>query len=292
MARARGLLGGRAEPRVEDRAFDVSIVIPVLKADQSLATSLQRIAAWARKIQWTVEVVIADDACGQSVEKIARKWQSFFDGFQIARHEKRRGAGLAARTGLFSARGQYVVVIDPSVSTPIENVTPLVQSLAMGADVAVTARPRRGESDAETRPFLERAAETTFVAMTKLVCPVGVRDTLCGLIAFRCRAATKIAQRSQVTGAAFTIEWLAVAEWLGFQTTECPQRWVSRHVQTPAMLRASQAPAVLRDLYRTRKRMSVDAMGGPATPRELLSETSFTKLDPVKFAAGLSTRQR
>ena len=291
MGNVRGLLGGQSGPLEESGHFNVSIVVPVLNHSQDLDSQLQRAAAWAKQLSWTIELVLVDDRSGRRIEEAAVRWRRHFAGFQIAKHEKRRGPGHAARTGLITARGQYVVVVDPSVSTPIENATPLIETLARGADVAVTSRPRRGEVDAQTRPFLERAAETTFVAMTKILCPVGVRDTLCGLIAFRRRAARKIAERSQVSGSAFTIEWLAVAEWLGFQSTECPQRWVSRTSRPHAMLSAAQAPSVVRDLMRTRKRMSVKSLAGPAPSKELLSETSFTKFDGAKMASGMA-RQR
>jgi len=198
---------------------------------------------------------------------------------QVARHERPRGLGIAARTGLVSARGQYLIVVDPGVSTPLENATALVESLALGADVAVISRPRAGEVEGPGRPFLERAAETTFVAMTRLVCPVGVRDTLGGLVGLRRRAGRKIAERSHVAGRAFTIEWLAVAEWLGFQTTECPQQWLDPRPRPHALLSASQTAAVLRDLLRTRRRMAADDLEGPVSSREMLSETRFVKLD-------------
>ena len=291
MKKTGGLLGGRRGASEEQGKFDVSVVVPVLSSGRKLDLVIQGLAGWARKTRWTIEVVLVDDCSGKRVDAARGKWRGHFAGLQIATHERRRGPGIAARTGLLSARGSYVIVLDPSVATPIENATSLVESLAMGADVAVTSRPRRGEVEANPRPFLERAAETTFVALSRLVCPVGVRDTLCGLMAFRRRAARKIAERSECAGPAYTIEWLALAEWLGFQTTECPQRWASREARPHAMLSASKAPAVLRDLMRTRKRMSEEALCSPVAPRKLLSETSFTKFDGEGMAARMA-RQR
>lgn len=291
MVKYEGSFAGRSGPSEEQGKFNVSVVVPVLRSGRNLDRVLHGIAGWAHKASWTIEVVLVDDNSGKAVDEARIRWRGHFAGMQIAKHERRRGPGVAARTGLLSARGQYIVVLDPSVATPIENATALVESLAMGADVAVTSRPRKGESNADQRPFLERAAETTFVVLSRLVCPVGVRDTLCGLMAFRRRSARKIAERSRCAGPAFTIEWLAVAEWLGFQSTECPQRWASREVRPNAMLSASKAPAVLRDLMQTRKRMSEEALCGPVSPRELLSETSFTKFDGAKLGSTMA-RQR
>ena len=291
MRNVSGLLGGRKGTPEEKGVFDVSLVVPVLSSGRKLDQVIEGLAAWAQKTRWTIELVLVDDRSGKRVDEARARWRGHFAGLQIAKHERRRGPGIAARTGLLSARGCYVVVLDPSVATPIENATSLVESLAMGADVAVTSRPRRGEVKADPRPFLERAAETTFVALSRLVCPVGVRDTLCGLTALRRRAGRKIGERSECAGPAFTIEWLALAQWLGFQCTECPQRWASREVSPHAMLSATKAPGVIRDLMRTRKRMSQEELCSPVAPRKLLSETSFTKFDGESMAARMA-RQR
>jgi dolichyl-phosphate beta-glucosyltransferase len=275
--RKRGLLAGGQAPRGdEDGEFELSIVLPVRQAEQRLAGTMQCIASWLRQKQRATEVVVVDDASTDATDAAATRWRSYFDGFQLVRHEVRRGLGAAARSGVLAARGRYVVIADGELGTPIENVTLIIDALASGADVAVASN--RLEGRGAGKPFLERAAETTFMAVSQLVVPVGVRDSLGGLRGFRRRAARKIAERSRVHGAAFSIEWLALAQWFGFQVLECPARWVQPGTRTSG-LTAGRAPGMLRDLVQTRRRLAQDVYRGALPARQLLEETSFVRLD-------------
>ncbi len=274
----RGLFGG-GEPdrRSEEQAFELSIVLPVRKAERTLAGTMKSIATWQKTFGLPVEMVVVDDGSKDATEAAATRWSPYFDGFQLVRHEQQRGLGAAARSGVLAARGRYVVVTDPELTTPIENVALIVESLRAGADVAVASRKLERRARDE-QPFLERAAETTFVAVSRLVVPVGVRDSLGGLRGFRQRAVRKIAGRSRVHGPAFGIEWLALAEWFGFQVIECPVRWV-RTGSRSTPLRSTGAPGMLRDLLKTRRRLAQEVYCGALPPQQLLEETSFVRLD-------------
>ena len=272
--RKRGLLGG--QPQDEESEFELSIVLPVRKAAKTLPVTMKLIGTWLNSYDRATEIVVVDDGSPDATDAAATRWRSFFDGFQLVRHEVRRGIGAAARSGMLAARGRYVVVADPALSTPIDNVVLLVEALSSGADVAVVSHRLGGE--ASERPFLERAAETTFMAVSNLVVPTGVRDGLCGLRGFRRRAARKIAERSRVQGPAYTMEWLALAQWCGFHVLECPVRWVRSGSQS-SRLSAVGAPGMLRELVQTRRRLALDVYSGALPSNQLLEETSFVKLD-------------
>jgi dolichyl-phosphate beta-glucosyltransferase len=278
MERKRGLLGGGSEPRREEECeFELSVVLPVRNAESDLAGTMRLIVTWLKTYDGAAEIVVVDDASEDASEPAATRWRSYFEGFQLVRHEVRRGLGAAARSGVLAARGRFVVVVDADLETPIDNVVLILEALSRGADVAVVSH-RLEASVASERPFLERATETTFMAVSKLVVPVGVRDSLCGLRGFRRRAVRKIAERSRVQGPAFAIEWLVLAQWFGFQVHECPVRWVRRSSKV-ARLSAGRAPGMLRALVQTRRRLAQDVYRGALPARQLLAETSFVKLD-------------
>jgi dolichyl-phosphate beta-glucosyltransferase len=276
MGTAKGLLGG-SRSGGDDAEFDVSIVLPFRQAEHTIAGSLKQVALWARQAPWRIEVIAVDDGSADATEAAAVRWRSYFDGYQLVRHEVKRGMGAAARSGALAARGKFVVVIDPALEVPCENVRLLIQNLAAGCDVAVLSR-RNTKQKVSPKVFLERAAETTFMAFSQLVVRTGVRDSLCGMQAYRRRAVRRIAERSQVQGAAFAFEWHALADYFGFHVQECPVRWVRQGSHLTA-LTAGRAPGMLRDIWRTRKRLAADAYVGALPAKELLHETSFVRLD-------------
>jgi hypothetical protein len=151
--------------------------------------------------------------------------------------------------------------------------------LRNGADVSIISRRLGMEEHVDERPFLERAAETTVMTLSQLMVPVGVKDTLSGLRAFRSRAAKKIAQRSRVSSAAFGVEWLALSQWFGFQVVECPIRWVRGPLLGARGRQNNAGFSLLRELWRTRKRFEGTTYDGNLSSGELLHETSFVRLD-------------
>jgi dolichyl-phosphate beta-glucosyltransferase len=268
---------GRALPQIE-----LSVVVPVRNAEQTIAGTLEQLAMWVKQLRLVTEVIVVDDGSDDSTDEAARLSRRHCDGFQLCRHERARGLGAAARTGLLAARGPYVLVSDPEVTLLFENARMLLDSLAAGADVALFARHRRAPR--AERSFLERAADTTFLAVSRLFVPTGVRDGLCGLIALRQRAGEKIAERAQVDGPAFTMEWLAVARMFNFHVVESPLLAAEAGTRT-SLLTAGGAPGMLKDLWRTHRRLADEAYAAAQPRGALLHQTSFTKLDRQELAA-------
>lgn len=257
--------------------FELSLVIPLARGE-GLSALLTAVRLFLRDYARGAELVLVDDGCETPIEPVAMRWRSQFSGLSVARHETRKGRGAAARTGVLAARGEYIVVIDPELQIPLVNATLLLECLRDGADAAVISRRMPGDEHLDERPFLERAAETTVMTLSQLMVPIGVKDSLSGLRGFRARAAKKIAQRSRVSSAAFGIEWLALAEYLGFQVVECPIRWV-RGPLLGSRGRERAPLSLVGDVWKTRKRLKGAEYVDSVHSSELLHETSFTRLD-------------
>ena len=261
-------------------ALATSIVLPVCEGDRGIGALLTAVRAFAREFQDRVEVVVVDDATERGVESHVARWRAQFAGLVIATHDKRKGRGAAARTGLLAARGDNIVVVDPDLSVPLENAELLIERLRLGADLALISRHAEGAvPEAQTKSFLERATATTVMRLSELMVPVGVRDCFAGLVGMRSRAAKKIAQRSQVSSQAYVVEWIALAQYLGFQVLECPQTWVRGPMLAERERPRTSAFALLRDVWATRKRFAADDYSRGLPASTLLSETSFHKLD-------------
>ena len=276
----------KAADRGEDSGLELSLVLPLPPGQMAIGALMTAVRVGLADIGCSVEIVIVDDGGDGTVKPSIARWRSHFDGLIVARHDKRRGRGAAARTGVLAARGKYIVVADPDLSLPLENVVLILESLRAGADVAIVSRRMPGQELVDERPFLERAAETTVHALSQLVVPVGVHDSLSGLRGFRSRAAKKVADRSRVSGAAFGVEWIALAQFFGFQVVECPVVWVRGPLLGQRDKPKHSALELLGDLWRTRKRLAGEHYEGSVTPRELLHETSFVRLDREQLTNG------
>ncbi|MCC7014057.1 MAG: glycosyltransferase [Planctomycetes bacterium] len=263
----------------EQSLFDLSIVIPLGEGDGGIGALLTAVAGLARGVGGKVEVVLVDDGMPHGFETIATRWRTQFAGLVVARHENRKGRGAAARTGVLAARGEYLVMIDPQSEVPLNNADQLIEALQRGADVALVSRHPEEHSEAEQKSFLERATRTTVMRLSQMMVDVGVRDCFSGLTAFRMRAAKKIAQRSRVSGAAYPVEWLALAQYLCFQVVEFPLLWVRGPLMGERARRGTTPFSLLKDVWQTRRRLANDDYSTSLHQSELLSDTSFRKLD-------------
>ncbi len=257
--------------------FALSVVVPV-GANCGLSPLLTAIRSLAREQRGKCELVLVDDATPEGLESLVRCWRAQFDGVALARHELGKGRGAAVRTGVLAARGEWVVVVEPDTSAPVQDAHKLLTSLRAGADVALISRRLPGAEMGQKRSFLERAAETTVYKLSQLLVPTGVYDCASGLQAYRSRCGKQIAQRASVSGAAYAVEWLGIAQSFGMQIAENPVSHVHTALEGLEPQGASSL-GILREAWRTRKRLSSDdhLQAKPAT--ELLSSTSFQRLD-------------
>jgi len=275
--RARGQVekGERAE------ALQVSLVLPVQSEAGRLGKVLTRLARMLKRTGWRAEVIVVDDGSEDGSGEAAARWKPYFTEFGVVRHARRKGRGVAMRTGALLARGRLVVLLDARSETSLEDTVQLVECVAEGADVAVASRRVPGAAVQPPRSFIERASETTYLALSKLMVPIGVRDSGPDLIALRRNAARNIAQRSSVPGEAFVHEWLALAGRLGFHVAEVPVR-VLPDADGEDKPRPNEL-VMLRDLWKLRQRLGSEKAPKAAAVHQLLHETGFVRLDRRKL---------
>lgn len=257
--------------------FALSFVVPV-GANGGLSPLLTSIRALARTQKGRVEVVLVDDATTDGLESLVRCWRGQFDCFAVARHEQAKGRGAAVRTGVLATRGEQIIVIEPDTSAPVNDAAKLLASLRAGADVALISRRMPGLESGAKKSFLERAAETTVFKLSQLLVPTGVWDCASGLQAYRARPAKQIAQRASVSSAAYAIEWLGIAQSFGMKIAESPVSQVQDAADGSEPQGASNL-GMLREAWRTRRRLSSDDHLQAKSATELLSSTSFQRID-------------
>lgn len=258
-------------------AFQVSVVVPVFERAQVMGRALTRLARFLRETGWLAEVLVVDDGSEDGTSEAAARWRSYFDHHYVLRHATRKGRGIAVRTGVLLARGRNVVVFDPEGDTPLEDARDLVDELERGADLAIASRRVPGAEVQIPGNFLERASETTFTALSKLLVPIGFRDTNCDLLAVRRAVGRQIGQRARVSGDAWGYEWLALGTRMGLHLSEIPASAIECD-ESERRGRPNEL-AMLRDVLGLRRRLGQSQGPKISTTHDLLHETGFTRID-------------
>ena len=124
----RGLLGGRGKPREKEEhcEYELSIVLPVFKYEKRIAETLERVATWLKTVDQRTEVVVVDDGSTDATDRACVRWRAYFDGFQVVRHDARKGIGAAARTGVLGSAGSQAS--SPGRRCPDQSASPPTSS--------------------------------------------------------------------------------------------------------------------------------------------------------------------
>jgi cellulose synthase/poly-beta-1,6-N-acetylglucosamine synthase-like glycosyltransferase len=112
----------------------VSVIIPTLNEEGSLAWVLENLPPWVD------EVVLVDGLSTDATELLARRLRP--DARIV--HQHRRGKGAALRAGFAAASGDIIVMIDADGSTDPREMGRFVGALKDGADFVKGSRHTDG----------------------------------------------------------------------------------------------------------------------------------------------------
>src|SRR4030067_2885707 len=87
------------------------------------------------------ETIVVAGGSSDGTSRIVESRVTDFPKARLVRYEKNRGKGHALRTGVLVAKGDFILVMDADLSTPIEELGKLMPYLAGGEyDIAIGSR--------------------------------------------------------------------------------------------------------------------------------------------------------
>jgi len=198
----------------------LSVVIPAYNEEQRLGPTLARVREYLAAQSYEVEVIVVDNASADRTMEVARE-----GGAEVMR-EPRRGKGAAVQTGMLAARGEYVLFSDADLSTPIEEVEPLLEALSKGFSVAIASRALPESKLPVRQPWYRELVGRLGNVLVRLLAVRGISDTQCGFKLFPREVAARLFGAQRMTGIAFDMEVLFLAQRLGMKIAEVPVTWI------------------------------------------------------------------
>jgi len=203
----------------------LSIVIPAYNEEARLGASLERILDYVRSREVHAELLVVDDGSTDGTAALARAALKGGRGTVLVNTEN-RGKGHAVRRGVLAASGNWVLMTDSDLSSPIEE----YEKLAAAArdhdlDVAFGSRGLP-ESRIEVRqnPVRELMGKTFNLAI-RAATGLPFRDTQCGFKLMDRRRTRPIFERMVVDRFAFDVELLFLCVRFGLRVREVPVVW-------------------------------------------------------------------
>jgi len=174
------------------------------------------------------------------------------------------GKGAAAARGVLQAEGDYVLLADTDLSTPLGELRKLGSAVRDGADIAIGSRAVPG-AVVERGPIHRKVLGRSFNRTVRLLTGLNIHDTQCGFKLLPTDIARRLLGRQTCSGFAFDVELLMRADRAGLQIAEVPVRYV--HDSRSRVRVASATVRMLRDVaaisYRLRFRDTALSLGRP-----------------------------
>ncbi|MGC1853484.1 MAG: glycosyltransferase [Solirubrobacterales bacterium] len=214
-------------PPRRDRLTTLSIVIPAYNEQARLPALLDTLAtsadaAVAEAGMELVEVLIVDDgSTDRTAETLAAAAAEQARLKPVLEFEQNRGKGAAFAAGVARAEGDFVLLADVDLSTPLGELKKLTAAIAAGADIAIGSRAVPG-AVVERGPYHRKALGNTFNAAVRLLTGLELRDTQNGFKLFPTEAAKELLAQQSCPGFAFDVELLMRADRAGLRIAEVP----------------------------------------------------------------------
>jgi dolichyl-phosphate beta-glucosyltransferase len=201
----------------------LSVVIPAYNEERRLPFSLQRVRDYLEGKAESYEVVVVDDGSTDNTVGCVRDFGS--SRVTLLSNDVNRGKGYSVRRGMLLARGEYRLMCDADLSTPIEETERLLAALKAGADVAIGSRAATGARIEQHQPWYRENLGRLFNFAVRMVALSGISDTQCGFKLFTGCVAEDIFTRAKVAGFSFDVEALFLARRAGYRIVEIPVVW-------------------------------------------------------------------
>ena len=204
----------------------VEFVIPVLNEERALPVCIERLHGFLSNAmqEYDWRIVVADNGSTDRTPDVCEELSSRYEEVGYLRLEA-RGRGRALRTAWLAGDGDYHCYMDVDLSTELEAIPPLIESLASGGyDLAVGSRLDRG-SRVIGRTLKREVVSRCYNFIIQVMFFVRFRDAQCGFKAISRKAARELAPLVVDNGWFFDTELLILAEKNGYRIAEIPVRW-------------------------------------------------------------------
>ena len=195
------------------------------------------------------DVIVVDDGSQDATADIALRVAEEHPVIRLIQHGANLGKGMAVRTGLLAAEGDWALFTDVDEAVSIGQASRMLQTAVdQEADVAIGTRYHKDSVIVKRQPWQRVAVSRLGNLLIQALLLPGLKDTQCGFKLFRMETMRAVAERITVPGFGVDLEILAIARSWHRKIIEVPVTWIDGEGSTVHL--ALTAKNVLMDLLR------------------------------------------
>lgn len=207
---------------------DVSIVIPAYNESERLGRPLAEVLSYIDSNDLAAEVIVVDDGSSDDTVAVAENAFSGLstDAARVVSYGTNRGKGFAVKTGLLEARADITLFSDADLSTPIEEMSKLIEPIKKGeVDVAFGSRALDRSLIGTHQPWRREQGGKVMNLVIRTLSGLPFSDTQCGFKAFNMTKFRPLLDVMTIDRFGFDVEFLFVANHHKLRLFEIPVRW-------------------------------------------------------------------
>jgi len=202
-------------------SFTLSLIVPCYNEAKTIETCIERVLNISRRQDFSLEIVVVDDASKDGSWQILEKIASQHSEVKILKHEKNCGKGAALRTGFIHATGDFVGIQDADAEyNPRDYLTMLEPLLDGRADVVYGSRYLRPDTR-RVLYFWHTWMNKTLTAVSNMFTNLDITDMETCYKLFRREIIQKIAPQLKEERFGFEPEVTAKVAEAGCRVYEC-----------------------------------------------------------------------
>lgn len=203
-----------------------SIVIPVYNEEKLIEMTLTSLVNYATQTKLDYELIVVDDGSTDQTVALVKNFITNLGNhtpIRIIENVKNHGKGFVIRQGMLAARGETVIFMDADLPFEMDIIGNMLTRIGQDCQVVIGSRVLPGSTLVDV-PFPRFLAGQVFSWFVRLIAFKGIRDTQCGVKAFRWDVVQKIFPISTINDFGMDVELLYLAKKFGYKICPLPVR--------------------------------------------------------------------
>lgn len=204
----------------------LSIIIPAYNEAKKIKSTLSKIDEFISSKNYDYEVIIVDD--GSTDKTIDEALKSRLDKgkkLKIIKNDINRGKGYSVKRGILNSQGEFLLISDADLSTPIEELDKLFHYINNGYDIVIGSRSVVDSDVQIHQPWYREKMGKVFNIFVKFLLLINFHDTQCGFKLLKGNVARDLALLMKIRDFCFDVELLYLAKIKGYRTKETGVIW-------------------------------------------------------------------
>lgn len=200
-----------------------SIIVPTYNEEKRIEQTIKTISSFFNGKKSPYEIIVSDDKSTDRTLEVLKK--QGLPNLKIIQSDKNYYKGWPVRNGMMASSGEYILMTDADLSTPISESDKLEKALESGFDLAIGSRINEsGEDERSSQPLYRRILGKLFTYIRSILTPK-IKDSQCGFKMFKKDVAHDLFKRQHIKNIIFDVEILFLAEKLHYKIAQVPVKW-------------------------------------------------------------------